>query len=388
MVEVLTMRVPSGFVICVTVTVVIFGGMVWNLQQFLCSKEHNIQHHAMPINTGAKLSPHDPRDKVLDDLLSSLLAGIESPQQASSGLYKSPVWDQGNTSCCVASSTTTMIQRQRGVTNLNPFFIYNLRSPQNEDSGMVIRDSLTLAYKFGHASYTDYPVNQVFVKKRGLTPEYLNNALYEKTKVNAIRGYGRIHDIDTLIEAIRLNSSVGYENSFGSFPIILPACSSDLRFWEGGPTDEYHCTSIIDYNDSRDSFVIQNSWGTSWGNSGFTFMDADNETFYRYMQELWFSTASDAFWSQLHGKVSQLDSYQNWQNGNLNANNINDPPVNVSNIATLFETPVSVRAANSANAQKGKRDMLQDSWITKSVLGISKSVIQFPGAFQRHLRGR
>ncbi|MGZ4000876.1 MAG: C1 family peptidase, partial [Mucilaginibacter sp.] len=33
-----------------------------------------------------------------------------------------------------------------------------------------------------------------------------------------------------------------------------------------------HATPIVGYDDNKKAFLVQNSWGTSWGNAGFYYM--------------------------------------------------------------------------------------------------------------------
>jgi C1A family cysteine protease len=33
-----------------------------------------------------------------------------------------------------------------------------------------------------------------------------------------------------------------------------------------------HATPIIGYDDTKKAFLVQNSWGTNWGNKGFYYM--------------------------------------------------------------------------------------------------------------------
>lgn len=62
----------------------------------------------------------------------------------------------------------------------------------------------------------------------------------------------------------------------------LPAYSDSEQFWEGeGPT-QGHAIAITGWDEN--GFIIRNSWGSNWGNNGYTILPY--EDFYKFL-EIW-----------------------------------------------------------------------------------------------------
>lgn len=77
-----------------------------------------------------------------------------------------------------------------------------------------------------------------------------------------ISSYGRITDALTLKYALVMNGPC-----FGALPVY----NSNHDFWEKYPNDKllgYHAISIVGYDE--EGFFIRNSWGTSFGDKGYT----------------------------------------------------------------------------------------------------------------------
>ena len=77
-----------------------------------------------------------------------------------------------------------------------------------------------------------------------------------------INEYAMVKTIDALREALVMN---------GPCVGALPVFSGRPEFWNKQPGDGfygYHAISIVGYND--EGFIIRNSWGTEFGNNGYT----------------------------------------------------------------------------------------------------------------------
>ena len=56
-------------------------------------------------------------------------------------------------------------------------------------------------------------------------------------------------------------------------------------FWNGSGNYGGHAVSVVGYNDSKSSFIIRNSWGTSYGTNGYALLPYDD--FNKRVIEAW-----------------------------------------------------------------------------------------------------
>lgn len=76
-----------------------------------------------------------------------------------------------------------------------------------------------------------------------------------------INVFSRIGNLDSLKEAIIANGPC-------ALAMIVRNTSGDTNFWRGSETNPIgHMVAVIGY--TKDSFIIKNSWGYSYGDSGY-----------------------------------------------------------------------------------------------------------------------
>lgn len=138
---------------------------------------------------------------------------------------KLKVKDQGSSSTCVPTSITTMFEAM----NYEPIdieYIYNKR-PNKPEDGMTIRDALKIIQK----------------------------------------------DSDSYFQYFRLRSWPQIKYSIianGPCILALPVKGNDSEFWKGSEDLGGHAIACIGFNE--EGFILQNSWGYSFGNSGKTIL--------------------------------------------------------------------------------------------------------------------
>lgn len=165
---------------------------------------------------------------------------IELPEKYTFKAYMPPVINQGEDSICVPCSVSTYLNWKENLKSgevkdnkVSLFEIYDSRETDGE--GMTFKD----AFKY--------------LKHKGVSSKA------GKLKISA---YGKINNPLALKYAIVMNGPC-----FGALPVY----SDDYDFWNKKPGDTllgYHAISIIGYDE--EGFFIRNSWGTSFGDRGYT----------------------------------------------------------------------------------------------------------------------
>ena len=395
-------------------------------KHFFISRNHilkmNVNKNSLESNRtcGAHLSPLDSRDVVLDHFLEELL--LHAKQQpmnlnASSSIVQSNndekkevrlfathdditknpedglrrpvyVFDQGNTSMCVAVTGATIVNLQYGITNATPYFAYNCREHKEEDGGMAAKNLLVLAFKYGTPQQTTYPSQHLIVHKK---KEGVPLAVTKVTMENALKfkclGYGRVFSLQTAVDLLELNRSGPFANAFGGLFLIVPMCNDSPRFWQkknpkkkrssvwnwfasrklaeeekkskinNNEEDQvenaggYHCVTILDVSVKQRVFKLQNSWGDSYGNFGCTYFPFDDWN--EFATEVWFATNSADLASRIKDRIKTLKTFHNYNDGQLNADNRREEQYNLSNINSEIRSETNNEKGNqNSNSNK------------------------------------
>ena len=147
--------------------------------------------------------------------------------------------DQGNTSTCVPTSISTMLEGMDMNIDWNINDVYN-RRPEPKGDGMQIRDALKILKNDSNNKYLKY---------------------------------------------YRLRSWLQIKWSLianGPCVLALPVRSTNNEFWRGNEDLGGHAVCCVGYDE--DGFIIQNSWGSSWGFGGLTKLPYDQMN---YVIEAW-----------------------------------------------------------------------------------------------------
>lgn len=167
-----------------------------------------------------------------------------------------PVRNQGNVCACVSFSTSCMKEYQDKTDSyLSPAFIYQSRSNYPNDC-MTIKNALQILTLSGVCYDTSYTYDNI--KITGIIPQ---NAIIEAKKFK-IKSYLQINDVNSLKNALQNN---------GPCPIAFPVYNYSKELWVQNPGDKFiggHCMTVVGYDNN--SFIIRNSWGSNWGNKGYT----------------------------------------------------------------------------------------------------------------------
>ncbi len=252
---------------------------------------------------GVTPSPKDSRDYKLRT--KSLLAAtkIAIPEE-----YKSPstpILDQGLIGSCVAHSCASalMVGEKIERNTHNDFsrgYIYANRAPSDYPfEGMFLRQALKQLNKCGDVLYEDFPYNDIYEKVKILKEER-EEELAEKALPFAIKNYFRCYSEEDIKYTIMTR---------GSVMITIPVFSDFSRNLKKTKTNElegYHALLLIGWTkDNR--WIVQNSWGESWGYKGKLFMDFDYP-----VDEYWGLTVNISNDSEDYIKSSPGSNFKAW----------------------------------------------------------------------------
>ena len=200
-----------------------------------------------------------------------------------------PVYDQGDLGSCTANALCGLIGYDKpGFLGSRLFLYYNERFLENtvsQDSGATLYDGIQSLKNNGICPETDWPY---IVKQFSVKPptKCYQNALKEKALT---------------VKNINTNDLVAMKTCLSSgFPFVI-----GIAVYESFETRQVaatgmvpmpkpkeqclggHAVCVVGYDDSKQSFVVRNSWGTNWGIKGYFYIP------YTYLTNM--NLASDAW---------------------------------------------------------------------------------------------
>lgn len=211
---------------------------------------------------GAICSPKDVRDHKA--VCTSFLRLPEEYE-----CYIGEVKNQGQVGSCVAHSLAEVIEvfnhnQENNNTIMSTGYIYgNRRDSDHKETGMIMRDALKAVTNYGTTEYEMFPYNIE-------VPEAIKK--FEDNEVRlSLHGYSnKISSYYSIISDSILKASL-YN---GDCVIFSMPWYDDIEVKNGILTTSqdkdkiggYHCMVI--YGWCKDGWLVQNSWGTGWGNKG------------------------------------------------------------------------------------------------------------------------
>jgi C1A family cysteine protease len=206
------------------------------------------------------------------------------------------VYDQGQLGSCTANAIAAAFQFDRlkqriGSKTFTPsrlFIYYNERVMEgtvNSDAGAMIKDGIKSVAKQGVCSEVTWPyVIERFADKPS------KQAYAEALKDRAVQ-YSRV---DRTLSQMKGCLASGYPFVFGftvydSFEGAAVARTGEVQMPK--PTEQVvggHAVMAVGYDDTKQRFIVRNSWGKSWGMRGYFTMP------YSYLIE---SNLADDFWT-------------------------------------------------------------------------------------------
>ncbi len=187
-----------------------------------------------------------------------------------------PIYDQGEAGSCTANAIAAAFDYERGIqgkTLMTPsrlFIYYNERVMEGDpdtDGGAEIRDGIKSIAKLGVCPEAVWPYD---------LDELLNEPAprcYDAAKLFLALHYAAVpqasYDIRQAIATDRRPVIFGF-SVFESFESDAVASTGLVPM--PGPDDAPiggHAVCIVGYDDNTELYLCRNSWGTSWGISGY-----------------------------------------------------------------------------------------------------------------------
>lgn len=205
-----------------------------------------------------------------------------------------PVYDQGQLGSCTANAIAFHLdfnRKKQGEQFINPARLqiyYNERKDQGtieSDAGSTIRESAKAVKNYGAAPESQWPYD---ISKFKIRPS--------ETAIEAAIQF----EDQTYMKVSRTLNSFKTRLAQG-FPFVI-----GFTVYESFETDQVaktgimpmplatesvlggHAVAIVGYNDLKKTFIVRNSWGSSWGDEGYFYMP------YEYLQQ---PSLSSDFWT-------------------------------------------------------------------------------------------
>ena len=188
-----------------------------------------------------------------------------------------PVYNQGQLGSCTANAIAGAIDYERGaqgesfITPSRLFIYYNERAMENtvnSDSGASLRDGIKSVKNLGDCPESEWKYTISKFKTKPPVKCYTDAIKYKVVQ------YQRVTvGINSLKQALSLKPVVfgftvyeSFESDTVAFTGIVPMPKKSESVAGG------HAVVACGYNDSSQSVICRNSWGSDWGVGGYFYM--------------------------------------------------------------------------------------------------------------------
>lgn len=185
------------------------------------------------------------------------------------------VFDQGSIGSCTANSAGSLymyiLTRLTGSTIVPSrlFLYWNSRSlirTTMEDSGCTLRHTMQALARFGVCRESIWAYNRSFLFKKPSAPCYTEGLTrqalsYASVPVNLFQMKSALNAGQPFVFGVLVFSSFMTSAVASTGNVPTPDASRE-RFLGG------HAMCAVGYDDTREVFIVKNSWGTGWGDRG------------------------------------------------------------------------------------------------------------------------
>lgn len=233
----------------------------------------------------------DHRDKMYT-FLAPVVAPGKLPKSVDLRPHCSPVQDQGELGSCTANALAGNLdylkkQSLHKVLEFSRLFIYYnervIEHTTNTDSGAMLRDGIKTLAKLGACPESEWPYDVSKFTQKPPDKDYADALKYQ------IIAYYRLSTPDqmkhTLARGFPFVFGFSVYESFESPEVaktgIVPLPKKSERLLGG------HAVMAVGFDDTKEQFIIRNSWGTGWGLQGYFMMPYNYLTNSKFASDFW-----------------------------------------------------------------------------------------------------
>lgn len=173
------------------------------------------------------------------------------------------VKNQGNKGACVACSLSSVAEYIWDKEMSEGFSYGMFRGNADKKPGLYFTKALDYAKSIGFVPYDDFGVLEEMPNIRELVKKY--------PELTEIASKYRISGYANLLYANKTKRDNAIKDALVTNGIGVPAVSDDYF-------GESHCIMLTGWDDSKNAYEFQNSWGTGYENNGVSFIPKDEIT--------------------------------------------------------------------------------------------------------------
>lgn len=205
------------------------------------------------------------------------------------------VVNQGSLGSCTGCGISSVFHytalKQRSKNPYAPSKLFNYYNSRvidgtvTKDAGSTVKTAIQSGVKFGIPPESLWPY---IISKYATRP---SNDAYNSGTVHKITGYSRIiQNLNQLKECLRKGLPFvfgflvfdSFESSVVTKTGMMPMPNVDKEWVLGG-----HCAVAVGFDDSKQVFIVLNSWGTGWGDNGYFYMPYAYITNPNFADDFW-----------------------------------------------------------------------------------------------------
>ena len=184
-----------------------------------------------------------------------------------------PIYDQGTLGSCTANALCGVIGYENPIIKGSRLFLYYneriLENTESIDSGAYLHDGIATLQKYGICQESDWGYDITKFADKPLDQCYTNALEHTASQVQNI--YNNISQMKiSLVNGDPFVVGIAIFSSFESFTVaktgIVPMPTKKDQLLGG------HAVVCVGYDDSKQLWIMRNSWSTMWGDKGYFYL--------------------------------------------------------------------------------------------------------------------